>query len=107
MVIILMYRLKYDAQFSKDYQLFKRQYPELVSELEVALDELASFGLVPNTYKPHILVNEGGNYNGHFDFHLSEGKVDVLVLYLPHKSNLTIRLVRIGPHDELFQGSLK
>ena len=48
----------------------------------------------------------GGNYNGHIDFHLSDGLVDVVVLYLPHKTNPVIRLVRMGSHQELFQGPL-
>ena len=47
----------------------------------------------------------GGNYNGHIDFHLSDGLVDVVVLYLPHKTNPVIRLVRMGTHQELFSGS--
>ncbi len=42
--------------------------------------------------------------NGHIDFHLSDGLVDVVVLYLPHKTNPVIRLVRMGSHEELFQG---
>ena len=33
-----------------------------------------------------------------------DGEVDVLVLYLPHKTNPIIRLVRMGSHKELFQG---
>ena len=35
------------------------------------------------------------------------GKVDVLVLYLPHKTNPIIRFVRMGSHSLLFQGPLK
>ena len=41
-------------------------------------------GAVPNEYGPHELSNPGGNYNGHIDFHLSDGMVDVVVLYMPH-----------------------
>ncbi|BDZ31754.1 type II toxin-antitoxin system YafQ family toxin [Lactiplantibacillus sp. WILCCON 0030] len=87
--------------------MVKYQHPELVPELKLVLNELINFGTVPDTYQPHLLTKAGGNYNGYVDFHLSEGKVDVLVLYLPHKSNPSIRLVRIGSHDELFQGPLK
>ena len=63
-------------------------------------------GAVPDEYGPHELSNPGENYNGHIDFHLSDGVVDVVVLYMPHKSNPIIRLVRMGSHDELFQGPL-
>ncbi len=53
-----------------------------------------------------ILDNPGGNYNAYWDFHLADGLVDVVVLYMPHKTNPIIRLVRMGSHDELFQGPL-
>jgi mRNA interferase YafQ len=33
-----------------------------------------------------------------------DGEEDVLVLYLPHKTNPIIRLARMGSHKELFQG---
>lgn len=41
------------------------------------------------------------------DFHLSDGQVDVVVLYMPHKTNPSIRLVRMGTHEDLFQGQLR
>ena len=41
------------------------------------------------------------------DFHLSDGIADVIVLYLPHKTNPVIRFVRMGSHSELFQGPQK
>lgn len=75
-------------------------------EFKEAVSELMRTGAVPNEYGPHELSNPGGNYNGHIDFHLSDGMVDVVVLYMPHKSNPIIRLVRMGSHDELFQGPL-
>lgn len=51
--------------------------------------------------------NPGGNNNGHIDVHLSDGAVDVIVLYLPHKSNPKIRFVRMGSHAELFKRARK
>ena len=65
------------------------------------------YGIVNEISKPHILNNRGGNYNGNQEYHLSNGKVDVLVIYNPHKTNLTIRMIRIGTHKDLFQGELK
>lgn len=64
-------------------------------------------GKVKESYQPHVLNKNGGNYNGHIDFHLIDGKVDIIVLYMPHKINPVIRLVRIGSHRELFQGPKK
>ncbi|WEV65845.1 MULTISPECIES: type II toxin-antitoxin system YafQ family toxin [unclassified Bifidobacterium] len=102
-----MFQIKIDSQFVKDYAAFRRRYPYLVAELQSAIDELAQNGKVSSGYRPHPLNNPGGNYNGHIDFHLSDGEVDVVVLYLPHKSNPVIRLVRIGEHAQLFQGPLQ
>ncbi|PEG86049.1 type II toxin-antitoxin system mRNA interferase toxin, RelE/StbE family, partial [Lactobacillus sp. UMNPBX14] len=47
------------------------------------------------------------NYNGSYEYHLSDGKVDVLVIYMPHKTNPSIRLIRVGSHNELFHSTLK
>ena len=79
-----MFEIKVEAQFKADYKRTMRIHPQLKTELS----------------------NPGGNYNGHIDFHLSDGLVDVVVLYLPHKTNPVIRLVRMGAHQELFQGPL-
>lgn len=58
-------------------------------------------GTVLVSYKPHELDNRGGLYNGNLDFHLSDGQVDVVVIYIPHKIN---PIIRIGRHKDLFQG---
>ena len=102
-----MFLIKPEPQFIADYARFKRHRPELVNELQDVIEELATTGSVPDGYRPHVLSNSGGNYNGYIDFHLSEGTVDVIVLYMQHKSNPIIRLVRIGEHSDLFQGPLK
>lgn len=97
------YVLKVESQFQKDFQRFKKEHPELLTEFKVAMRELVLNGAVPDSYHPHVLDNRGGLHNGSLDFHLSDGKVDVVVLYLPHKTNPVIRLIRIGTHDELFR----
>ncbi|WEV72461.1 type II toxin-antitoxin system YafQ family toxin [Bifidobacterium sp. ESL0790] len=102
-----MFQIKIDPQFTKDYQTFRRRCPQLIDELRIAIDELAQNGEVSQGYRPHMLNNARGNYNGHIDFHLSDGKTDVVVLYLPHKTNPIIRLVRIGEHKQLFQGPMQ
>lgn len=103
----MAYQIIADKAFRADYKNVKRRYPEVIAEFKSAVAELAATGTVPDSYNPHPLNNFGGNYNGHYDFHLSDGKVDVVVLYLPHKTNPSIRLVRIGAHSDLFQGPMR
>lgn len=98
-----MYRLVFEQGFKDDYQRVKRQWPGVSKELQQALDLLRADGRLPEEYGAHELVNHGGNYNRHIDFHLSDGVIDVVVLYMPYKTNPTIRFVRMGTHAELFQ----
>lgn len=102
-----MYTLVRDSVFVEDYKRTMREYPQLKKEFEAAVRELAANGVLPAEYGAHELNNPGGNYNGHIDFHLSDGAVDVVVLYKPHKTNPVIRFVRMGKHSELFQGPQK
>ncbi|MCI2148199.1 type II toxin-antitoxin system mRNA interferase toxin, RelE/StbE family [Bifidobacterium crudilactis] len=103
----MKYRIRFDSQFTREYAQLRHDHVQLADELdELIIEELAVNGTVPDAYRPHMLANPGGNYNGHWEFHLSEGAIDVLVLYLPHHSNPIIRLVRIASHDELFQGRI-
>ena len=90
-----MYQLKLEPQFKKDYQRLKHHHPELIDELMNTLNQLHLNGIVNAEYRPHILD------------HLSDGKVDVLVIYMPHKTNPSIRLIRVGSHNELFHSTLK
>lgn len=101
-----MFEIKVEAQFKVDYKRTMRIHPQLKSEFKAAVAELVAHGSLPAEYGAHELSNPGGNYNGRIDFHLSDGLVDVVVLYLPHKTNPVIRLVRMGSHEELFQGPL-
>ena len=99
-----MYTIKFERSFLSDYRRITRAYPFIKREFEVAMRELAERGELPEMYGAHVLDNPGGNYNGCIDFHLPEGKVDVVVLYLPHRTNPIIRFVRMGSHADLFQG---
>ncbi len=102
-----MYEVKPEPQFQTDYRRVMREYPELKPEFRAAVRKLMQAGSVSKHYRPHVLQNPGGNHNGHIDFHLSDGKTDVIVLYVPHKTNPIIRLVRMGSHDELFRGKVR
>ena len=101
-----MFEIKVEVQFKADYKRTMHNYPQLKTEFKAAIAELAAHGSLPAECGAHELYNPGGNYNGHIDFHLSDGLVDVVVLYLPHKTNPVIRLVRMGSYQELFQGPL-
>ena len=103
----MAYTIKYDAVFKRDYRRVMGWHPEPEKEFRSAVSELAAHGRLPESYHPRLLTSPGGNYNGHIDFHLSTGKVDVVVLYMPHRTNPVIRLVRMGTHRELFQGPLR
>lgn len=99
-----MYALRYDAGFKRDYKRFAREHPELVEEFRELVRELASEGRLSDGYRPHELTKPGGLYNGCIDAHLSDGEVDVIAIYLPHRTNPIIRFVRIGTHDDIFRG---
>ncbi len=99
-----MFDLAYEPQFKADFRRTMRRYPQLLSEFRDAAEELRVSGVLPGAYGAHELDNPGGNYNGCMEFHLADGKVDVLVLYLPHKMNPVIRFIRMGSHEELFRG---
>ena len=101
-----MYDIRVEPVFKADYKRITAAHPHIKKELKAAIDELAEHGVVSEEYHPHVLSNPGGNYNGHIDFHLSDGKIDVLVLYMPHKTSPIIRLVRMGSHEELFSGPM-
>lgn len=101
---IKYYQIILEPAFELDYKELKRRHPELLPDFRDAIRQLALFGIVGEEYKPHILDNPGGLYNGNYEFHLSDGVVDILVVYMPHKTNPAIRLVRIGSHLQLFSG---
>lgn len=102
-----MFQIVFEPVFREDYRRVKQVFPSIAKEFRVALELLQANGELPEEYGAHKLVNPGGNYNGHMDFHLSEGGVDVVVLYMPHKTNPSIRFVRVGSHAELFRGPVR
>ena len=88
-----MYEIKVEPAFRADYARIMKRHLRLKGEFKEAVSELMRTGAVPEEYGPHEI-----------DFHLSDGVVDVVVLYMPHRANPIIRLVRMGSHEELFQG---
>lgn len=89
-------------EFDRDFKRLYRYSATLARELvDLMADELMANGCVPDSYKPHVLSNPGGLYNGCMEFHLAD---DVLVLYSPPKPRDTIRMRAIRTHAELTNG---
>lgn len=102
-----MWQVQFEKGFLRDVKRIARNHPQIKEELAVAVEVLSETGTLPQGYALHELDNPGGNYNGHMDFHLSDGLVDVVVLCVMHDRRLVIRFVRMGSHEELFRGSLR
>jgi mRNA interferase YafQ len=98
--------VKFEKAFKTDYKRIKREHPAAAEEFVHVLKALLEDGEIPSEYNPHLLDNPKANYTGHMEFHLAEGAFDVLVIYMPHKTNPVVRFVRMGSHDELFHDSL-
>ena len=102
-----MWEVQFEQGFVRDVRVVVRQHPQIRDELAVAVEVLSETGTLPEGYFLHELDSPGGNYNGHMDFHLSDGLVDVVVLCVMHKGRMVIRFVRMGTHEELFRGRLR
>lgn len=101
----MSYRIIFEPRFDVDYTELSRTHPELMDNLDDAIACLQEDGELPDGCRLHVLDNPGGNYNGHWEFHLA-GDIDVLVLYWKRAGRTVIRMVRIGTHAGLFQGEL-
>ena len=100
----MAYQIVFEHAFKSDYKRVVALHPQIKNELYDALKELEADGKVSEGYNPHRLIQPGGNYTGHMEFHLAEGKYDVIVIYQPHHTSPSVRMVRMGKHRELFQG---
>ena len=90
-----MYILKYSNRFKKDLKLYKHN-EEVLIELEKVLDSLIKGIDLPIKNTNHRLT---GEFKDCFECHI---KSDVLLIYRIEKSEITILLIRIGSHSELF-----
>lgn len=96
----------FEPRFRSDYARVIRRTPWIKDEFQAAIDSIFESGSIPEGYNPHLLVIPDSNYSGYMEFHLSDGKTDVLVIYVEKDSKRTLRFVRMGSHEELFHGSL-
>lgn len=90
-----MFILKYSNRFKKDLKLYKHNKVVLV-ELEKVLDILIRGEELSLKNANHRLT---GEFKDCFECHI---RPDILLIYKIEKSEITILLLRIGSHSELF-----
>lgn len=90
-----MFLLKFSSRFKKDLKSYKYDKVFLV-ELEKVLDILAKGKDLPDKNLNHPLI---GEFKGCFECHI---KPNILLIYKIEKSELTVLLLRIGSHSNIF-----
>ena len=88
-------QLRYSAQFRRDIKRFVHE-KVTISELETVLDILATEKKLPDKYHNHPLV---GKFKGCFDCHI---RPDVVLVYKIDDVEVSILLLRLGSHSEVF-----
>lgn len=92
---MFMFLLKYSKRFKKDLKLYKHNRVVLV-ELEKVLDILVKGEKLPMKSFNHRLI---GEFKDCFECHI---RPDILLIYKIEKLEITILLLRIGSHSEIF-----
>lgn len=87
--------LKYSARFKKDLKSFQ-YHKDVLLTLEKVLDFLIAGNSLPKKYHAHSLK---GEFKGCFECHL---RPDVLLIYKKDRQEISILLLRIGSHSDLF-----
>ncbi len=87
--------LKYSRRFKKDLKLYRHD-KVVLAELERVLDFLVQGKKLPAQNYNHRLI---GEFKDCFECHL---KPDVLLIYQVAQAEITILLLRLGSHAELF-----
>mgnify|MGYP003292532568 FL=1 len=90
-----MYTLKITSQFKKDLKRIQNNTNK-IKHLKEVLQLLERDGTLPERFKPHKLV---GDYTGFMECHVEN---DLLLIWL-NLEEMTINLVRLGSHSELFK----
>lgn len=102
-----MYKVFPEDTFIQDVNRWSKVIPNLWDEIDAVAAVMAETGTVPEEYNPHLLEDPSLNYTGYLEFHLLDGKLDLLVIYTRNNKKYTFRLVRLGSHTELFHTELK
>lgn len=91
----IMYELSTTKQFRRSVKRFKNNQ-EVLKELDNII-EILLHNEIPHLHKDHELV---GNLKGLRELHI---RPDLLLVYEKQDSILTLLLVNIGSHSELFK----
>lgn len=91
-----MYELSTTKQFRKSLKRFKNN-KDVLAELNDIIEILLQNADIPDSYKDHELV---GNMKGLRELHI---RPDVLLVYEKQDSIVTLLLVNMGSHSELFK----
>ncbi len=86
--------VRLSTKFKKDLKRYENR-PAKIAALKDVLKHLKDSGTVPLKYKPLML---SGNYKGFMECHIED---NFLLIWIDEAKN-TIKLVRLGTHQELF-----
>ena len=92
------WKVSFDRQFKIDVNNWRKK----VDNLQVELQGIIDYGEIPAEYDPHELIDPTLPYTGNMDFHLFDGKVDLLIIYTEINKRKVFRFMRFGSHNELF-----
>lgn len=90
-------RIEFTSKFKKDLKRLRNNEAKL-SKVANVIEMLAQGEDIPASMKPHKLI---GNYAGHLELHV-EGNLLLIWLEKTELGDMTIYLVRLGSHSELF-----
>ena len=90
-------KIEFTSKFKKDIKRLRNNEAKL-SKVANVIELLAQGEDIPASMKPHKLI---GNYAGHLELHV-EGDLLLIWLEKTELGDMTIYLVRLGSHSELF-----
>lgn len=90
-------KIEFTSKFKKDLKRLRNNEAKL-SKVANVIEMLAQGEDIPASMKPHKLI---GNYAGHLELHI-EGDLLLIWLEKTELGDMTIYLVRLGSHSELF-----
>ena len=90
-------KIEFTSKFKKDLKRLRNNDAKL-SKVANVIEMLAQGEDIPASMKPHKLI---GNYAGHLELHI-EGDLLLIWLEKTELGDMTIYLVRLGSHSELF-----
>ena len=90
-------KIEFTNKFKKDLKRLRNNKDKL-NKVAHVIELLAAGKDIPASMKPHKLI---GNYAGHLELHI-EGDLLLIWLEKTEVGDMTIYLVRLGSHSELF-----